>query len=443
MKKKIYETLFVAVVVTISVFGAIAVTSAQTPQTIADASADHGLMTTIEPDTTSPIITGVVTSSVTITWTTDEASDSLVRYGTESGDYTDEKFDAAMVTAHEITLTSLSPGTTYYFVAVSTDANGNAGESVERNFTTASNPAPYILVYTITNSTIVPNGDGVMDDTAIDLEFSEPVNATILIENETGIIRMLYVDSCVSDPDPQVWDGTDDGGNAVSGGTYQVNVTMDDSVNPIVHNNSRSIEVVKTDVAIIKIDDAIGTVATLPITIENGVNVGACDIILTYDPMVVNVTNVTSGDFGDTVVNLEHACEGSVRIGTYQTNNPGLSGDIVFASVTLEDVRSAGGTSPLNLGVVTFKDATPEGNPMPYITRNGTYTAAMNGDVDGDGIVDMHDAMYLAKHVLGITGFTEITVELADVDGDGRVDMHDAMYLAKYVVGIGGYEDWE
>ena len=441
MKKKIYETLFVAVVVTVYVFGTIAATSAQTPQTIADASTDHSLMTTVESDTTSPIITGVATSSVTITWTTDDASDSFVRYGTESGDYTDEKFDAVMVTAHSTTLTPLSPGTTYYFVAVSTDANSSVGESVERNFTTASNPAPYILVYTITNSTILQNGDGVMDDTAIDLEFSEPVNAAILIENETGIIRTLYVDSCVSDPDPQVWDGTDDNGNTVSGGTYQVNVTMDDSVNPIVHDNSRSIEVVKTDVAIIKIGDAIGTVATLPITIEDGVNVGACDIILTYDPMVVNVTNVTSGDFGDTVVNLEHACEGSVRIGTYQTNNPGLSGDIIFASVTLEDVRSAGGTSSLNLGVVTFKDATPEGNPMPYITRNGTYTAAMNGDVDGDGIVDMHDAMYLAKHVLGVTGFTEIAVELADVNGDGEVTSCDAMYLAKHIVGIGGYEE--
>ena len=439
MKKKIYETLFVAVIVTISVFGAIAATSAQTPQTIADASADHSLMTTIEPDTTSPIISGVATSSVTITWTTDEASDSLVRYGTESGDYTDEKFDAAMVTAHSITLTSLSPGTTYYFVAVSTDANGNAGESVERNFMTARNPAPYILVYTITNNTILPNGDGVMDNTAIDLEFSEPVNVAILLENETGTIRTLYVDSCVSDPDPQVWDGTDDNGNAVSGGTYQVNVTMDDSANPRVHNNSRSIKVVRADVAIIKIGDAVGTAATLPITIKNGVNVGACDIILTYDPMVVNITNVLSGDFGDTVVNLEHACEGSVRIGTYQTNNPGLSGDIIFASVTLEDVRSAGGTSPLNLGVVTFKDATPEGNPMPYITRNGTYMAVMNGDVDGDGIVDMHDAMYLAKHVLEITGFTEITVELADINGDGEVTSCDAMYLAKQVVGIGGY----
>ncbi len=49
--------------------------------------------------------------------------------------------------------------------------------------------------------------------------------------------------------------------------------------------------------------------------------------------------------------------------------------------------------------------------------------------------------MYLAKHVLGITGFEVIIVEAADVNDDKVIDIADAMYLAKHVLGIMGFEE--
>jgi len=299
--------------------------------------------------------------------------------------------------------------------------------------------SPTLVTYTISNSTISPNGDGVMDDTAIDVEFSESVAAAIKIENATGVITTLYTSASVIDPAPQVWNGTDDSGNTVTYGTYQVNVTMDDGVNPVVFDNTRSIIVADTSVAVISIGDGVGNV-TLPIKIENGLDIGACDITLTFDPAVVNVTNVTGGDMDITVANLEHVHEGLVRIGTYQGGNPGLSGEITFAKVVFEPIN--GGNCSLNLSVVTFKDATPVGNQMPYIIRNGTYTGgvAMNGDVNGDSMVDIHDAMYLAKHLLGKVGFDTIDKEAADVNGDGEISTHDAMYIAKHVIGASGYE---
>jgi len=298
---------------------------------------------------------------------------------------------------------------------------------------------PTLVTYTISNSTISPNGDGVMDDTEIDVEFSESVAAAIKIENATGVIKTLYTSASVKDPNPTIWDGTDDDSSTVAYGTYYVNVTMDDSVNPVVFDNTRSITVADTSVAVISIGDGVGNV-TLPIKIENGVDVGACDITLTFDPAVVNVTNVADGGMDITVANLEHAHEGLVRVGTYQSGNPGLSGEITFANVTLKPV--SGGNCSLNLSVVTFKDATPVGNQMPYIVRNGTYTGgvAMNGDVNGDSMVDIHDAMYLAKYLLDKPGFTTIDEEAADVNGDGKITTHDAMYIAKHVIGVSGYE---
>jgi hypothetical protein len=95
------------------------------------------------PDTTAPVISAVANgtpsvSSVTITWTTDEASASVVKYGTTSGAYTLNKSNTSMVTLHSIMLTGLESNRTYYFVVNSTDASGNSNESAEHNFTTAS-----------------------------------------------------------------------------------------------------------------------------------------------------------------------------------------------------------------------------------------------------------------------------------------------------------------
>ena len=201
-----------------------------------------------------------------------------------------------------------------------------------------------------------------------------------------------------------------------------------------------SFTVLPPGVAIISIGDAIGNM-TIPIAIEDGVNVGACDITLSFNASVVNVTDVTGGDMDVTMANLEHVHKGFVRIGTYQTDNPGLSGNITFANVTFEPVGSSGDTCSLNLSVTTFKDATPEGKEILYIVHNGTYTAALNGDVNGDSVVDIHDAMYLAKHILGKSGYEWIIVEAAEVDGSGEVDIADAMYLAKHVLGIAGFEE--
>ncbi|MBE0521153.1 MAG: PGF-pre-PGF domain-containing protein, partial [Candidatus Methanoperedenaceae archaeon] len=94
-------------------------------------------------DTTSPDITDVASSSITstsaaITWNTDEASTSLVEYGTSSGAYTFNRSSTSFVTGHSMSLTGLSASTTYHYVVNSTDQSGNSAESTEKTFTTSS-----------------------------------------------------------------------------------------------------------------------------------------------------------------------------------------------------------------------------------------------------------------------------------------------------------------
>jgi hypothetical protein len=117
-------------------------------------------------DTTPPVITNVTATNITmnsatISWDTDEPSDSLVKYGTESGNYVSTAYDAADVTTHHIALTGLSANTTYYYVVNSTDASGNSNESLEHNFSTLTPPTVIPANIVIKPETLNLNSTGV------------------------------------------------------------------------------------------------------------------------------------------------------------------------------------------------------------------------------------------------------------------------------------------
>jgi len=100
-----------------------------------------------------PTINGVTTKKAKISWSTDRKSDSKIAIGTKSGEYsTSEIGNSSQVSAHEISLDNLSPGTTYYFVAKWTDEDGNTGTSSEKTFITA--PAPSVKEATANNITL-------------------------------------------------------------------------------------------------------------------------------------------------------------------------------------------------------------------------------------------------------------------------------------------------
>jgi len=75
-------------------------------------------------------ITNVRTASTTtstsqIVWTTNVPADSAVAYGTTSSYGTSTPVDSTMVTSHQVSLSGLSAGTTYYYQVSSTDSKSN------------------------------------------------------------------------------------------------------------------------------------------------------------------------------------------------------------------------------------------------------------------------------------------------------------------------------
>lgn len=109
------------------------------------------------PDTTPPVISniqasGVTTSAATITWTTDEASNSVVEYGLTTG-YGSTASSASNVTSHSISLTVLNANTLYHYRVNSTDGAGNTATSVDNTFQTL--PVPVSTNYAPTGTTIL------------------------------------------------------------------------------------------------------------------------------------------------------------------------------------------------------------------------------------------------------------------------------------------------
>ncbi len=112
-----------------------------------------------DSDTTAPVITSVLASSVTgtsavIAWTTDEAATSQVEYGTTTSYGSTSALDEELVTSHSVSVTGLEGDTTYHFRVKSEDVAENEAVSTDETFTTsaeADTSPPVISEVTVSN----------------------------------------------------------------------------------------------------------------------------------------------------------------------------------------------------------------------------------------------------------------------------------------------------
>ncbi len=84
---------------------------------------------------------GLSTSGITISWSTDVPSTTAVGYGPPGAMSQITPAQTSLTNSHGVTLTGLTAGTTYSFIAQSADANGNVGYSAVYTFTTLATPS--------------------------------------------------------------------------------------------------------------------------------------------------------------------------------------------------------------------------------------------------------------------------------------------------------------
>jgi hypothetical protein len=106
-------------------------------------SGNFNFTTAAGADTTPPAISNVASSGLTavgatITWTTNEASDTLVEYGATTTYGSASSLNSNMVTNHSMALTGLTGGRLYHYRVKSKDAAGNLGVSGDFTFTTST-----------------------------------------------------------------------------------------------------------------------------------------------------------------------------------------------------------------------------------------------------------------------------------------------------------------
>jgi hypothetical protein len=117
-------------------------------------SGDFTFTTQAAADATPPTISGVsasgiTSSSATISWTTNEASDSQVEYGTTTAYGSSTALNSSRVTSHSQALNGLSAGALYHYRVKSRDAAGNLAVSGDNTFTTTVQT--FTLTVTIEN----------------------------------------------------------------------------------------------------------------------------------------------------------------------------------------------------------------------------------------------------------------------------------------------------
>src|SRR6266540_1357864 len=132
----------------------------------------------VELDTTAPVISnvaagGVTTTGATITWTTNENSDSQVEYGTDQTYGQSTTLNPALVTAHSQGLSGLTAGTPYYYRVKSRDAAGNL--AVSGDFTFTATP-PDTTPPTVTSRSPAAGATNVILGANVTVTFSEAMN---------------------------------------------------------------------------------------------------------------------------------------------------------------------------------------------------------------------------------------------------------------------------
>lgn len=156
---------------------------------------------TTPPSIQSLRITNITNTSAVISWATNEAARSTLKYGTTSGSYPSNITGSSSTTSHTFALTGLSPSTKHYFKANSTDASGNSAESVEYNFTTASSFIERTIT-TIGNRTNVTSGSGntTLNITTNNSVANAPINITEHAANPVSSSSIVRSGSIVSAP---------------------------------------------------------------------------------------------------------------------------------------------------------------------------------------------------------------------------------------------------
>lgn len=405
------------------------------------------------PDTTPPVIANISVLSITkdsatITWETDEPSDSLVKYGIQSGNYTETAYNASNVIYHSIVLTGLTKNTTHYYVVNSTDPSNNSAQSIEYSFKTfdeisiSIGDADALIGENVTTSIIISNiinvgtadisltyNQLVVHVTAVESSDFDLMDATI--DNSSGLTRIAAIQAASP---------------GLTGNVRLANITL-----RAVGSGGESCAL---NLTINELKEADPDEISIPATTHNG----------TFTILETTPPEVTNPDMN--LPSIPEDTDSDPRWGETSQLNITVTDGSGIANVTI-NLSSIGGlpdqamTRIPGTDIWTVTVNASAGTALvyndSYLPHNLTIRATdifenvntsvsiplvviLNGDVSENGEVSLYDAMYIRKYVIEKPGFETMKERVGEVSGNGALTVFDSMFLSKHVYGETGFE---
>ena len=359
--------------------------------------------TDAEADLLPPVITDIravaADSAAIITWNTDELADSFVEFGSDPALFDFNIGDTKDLTAHEVTLTNLTPATTYYYIVGSVDrANNPPTESDTLSFTTLAEAdttapsVPFALSATIGNRQVLLAWDAALELDLNGFNVYRRIGSADFAVIGTGIRDNNFADLNVSN-------------DAV----YEYQITAIDRQNP-PNESGASAAVMATPTSAAAPTTPIelsrsGSILTPTFVFANAqpFNAGAT---LTYTIQVS-----TQADFSNATASVSGLAAGAGNAGTGQTawtiNRKLSKGATYYWRVRAVEGSLVGAFSAAKEFVVTDQ--------------------ALVGDFNGDGSV-LFDDFFLFVDFFGSTA--DGAAAPFDLDGDGTVNFGDFFAFA-------------
>jgi hypothetical protein len=406
--------------------------------------------TAATPDTTPPSFTGnpalVIsyqdgTGKTTIGWSTDEPATTQIRYGSSPTAMTSQAALPGLSQSHSLTL-ALQPGTTYYAAAVAIDSSGNVAQSAPLQFTTmgtldvtepatTTTPAAgsYLGAQSVTLSADKPSTIYYTTDGSTPSTSSPQYNGPIpLAASKT--IKFFAIDAAGNKEVPKaaqfliqqaITASSDTNGSITCPSAVNIGETGVCTVTPA------------TGFQIASVNGCGGTLNGTSFT--TGAITAECSVTASFTPLTFGVTPTVTGS-------------GSISPATVQTVNYGTSSSFTVtpgAGYQVDSVTGCGGT----LSGTTYTTGAVTG----ACTVTATFSlipvtpATVNGDVNGDGTVDVADAILALKIAVGLMTPTSEQTARADVAPlvggkpapNGTVDISDVLLILQKAVGARQY----
>jgi hypothetical protein len=181
----------------------------------------------------------------------------------------------------------------------------------------------------------------------------------------------------------------------------------------------------------------------------NGVKLGGYNLGVTFDPSKIWVDTTYqnaakqcddgvcpgTGALASNNVITDNTA-GTIRLAGFDNLGTGPSNDLQVAVIHFV-ARAATPATPVNLTATELLD--PLGGNIGSLATRGATVKIDNykcGDADGNGSVNIVDALAIARQVVDLPPPPTVNAQAADVNGDGIVGIADAMFIARNSVGL-------